>query len=56
MLKILMRDGWYLHRNGKKHDLYRHPTKKGQIPLPRHRSQELKKGTERSILKDAGLS
>lgn len=55
MLKILKKDGWFLHRNGKRHDLYRHPTKNGQIPISRHKSQELKKGTEKSILKDAGL-
>ncbi|WP_373496152.1 type II toxin-antitoxin system HicA family toxin [Aquiflexum sp.] len=55
ILKILTKDGWYLFKNGKKHDLYRHPTKPGQIPIPRHQSQELRKGTEQSILKDAGL-
>lgn len=55
IIKILKKDGWYLYRNGKKHDLYRHPTKTGQIPIPRHRSQELKTGTEKSILKDAGI-
>lgn len=55
ILKILKKDGWYLHRNGKKHDIYRHPTKVGQIPIPRHPSQELARGTQESILKDAGL-
>lgn len=55
ILKLLRKDGWYLHKNGKKHDLYKHPTKPGQIPIPRHQSQELKKGTEQAILKDAGL-
>jgi mRNA interferase HicA len=55
LLKLLTADGWYLYKHGKKHDLYRHPTKSGQIPVPRHQSQELKKGTERAILKDAGL-
>jgi len=55
ILKILKKDGWFLHRNGSKHDLYRHPKKEGQIPVPRHTSQELKKGTEESILKSAGL-
>lgn len=55
MLKILKKDGWFLHRKGSKHDLYRHPSKDGQIPIPRHPSQELRKGTEESILKQAGL-
>lgn len=55
MLRKLKKDGWFFHRHGKRHDLYRHPTKENEIPLPRHQNQELKKGTERSILKDAGL-
>ncbi|MEE6129186.1 type II toxin-antitoxin system HicA family toxin [Chryseobacterium arthrosphaerae] len=55
MLKILKKDGWYLHRNGAKHDLYVHDTKDGSVTVPRHPSTELKKGTEQSILKAAGL-
>lgn len=55
LLKILIKDGWYLHRNGANHDLYRHPTKEGQISVPRHGSKELAKGTEENILKKAGL-
>ncbi len=55
VLKILTKDGWYLHRQGGNHALYRHPTKEGQIAIPRHQSSELAKGTERSILKSAGL-
>ncbi len=55
LLKILKKDGWELYRNGSKHDLYRHPSKSGQIPVPRHRSQEMANGTVQKILKDAGL-
>lgn len=55
ILKRLKKDGWYLHRHGANHDQYRHPTKKGQIPVPRHGSSEVAKGTENSILKAAGL-
>lgn len=55
LLKILKNDGWYLHRNGSNHDLYRHPTKEGQLTVPRHGSKEMAKGTEESILKKAGL-
>lgn len=55
VLKLLVDDGWYLHKHGKRHDLYRHPTKKGQIPVPRHGSKEMAKGTLNSILKAAGL-
>lgn len=55
VLKLLKKDGWVLYRNGSRHDLYRHPTKPNQIPIPRHGSQELPKGTLNNILKDAGL-
>lgn len=55
VLKLLKRDGWYLHRHGKRHDLYRHETKPNQIPIPRHQAKEVANGTLDSILKDAGL-
>lgn len=54
-VKILKKDGWYLLRHGKKHDLYVHPTKEGSVIIPRHPTTELRKGTELSILKSAGL-
>ena len=55
LLKILKKDGWYLYRNGGRHDIYRHPTKPNQLTIPRHGSKEVAKGTEQRILKDAGL-
>jgi len=55
LIKRLTKSGWYVHRHGKKHDLYRHPTKSGQLTLPRHHGKEVAKGTEESILKKAGL-
>ncbi len=55
VLKLLKRDGWFLHRHGKRHDLYRHKTKQGQIAIPRHQAKEIAKGTLESILKEAGL-
>ncbi len=55
MVKILKKDGWYIFREGGKHTLYVHPTKGGTVIVPRHPSAELKKGTEQSILKQAGL-
>jgi len=56
LIKRLKKDGWYIHRHGKKHDLYRHPEKEGQLVVPRHGSKELAKGTLKSILKGAGLN
>lgn len=55
LLKLLKEDGWFLHKHGKKHDQYVHPTKENVLIIPRHPSSELKKGTEESILKAAGL-
>lgn len=55
VVRLLTKDGWFLHKNGKKHDLYRHNTKPNQIAIPRHGSSELANGTYLSILKAAGL-
>lgn len=55
MVKILKKDGWYLLRHGANHDVYAHPTKSGLVIVPRHGATELRKGTELSILKQAGL-
>lgn len=55
MVKILKKDGWYIKREGSKHTVYIHTTKDGSVIVPRHPSAELKKGTEQSILKQAGL-
>ncbi|WP_299767570.1 type II toxin-antitoxin system HicA family toxin [uncultured Dokdonia sp.] len=55
LLRRLKKDGWHIHRHGKKHDLYRHPEKNGELVIPRHGSKELAKGTLHSILKEAGL-
>ena len=55
VLRLLIEDGWFLYKHGKKHDLYRHKSKPNHIAVPRHGSSELAKGTYLSILKDAGL-
>lgn len=55
LVRELINDGWYLYKNGGNHDLYRHESKPGQIPVPRHGSKEVAKGTEHSIRKAAGL-
>lgn len=55
VIRILKQDGWYLHRHGANHDVYKHPTKGNSLIIPRHGAKELKKGTEKSILKSAGL-
>jgi predicted RNA binding protein YcfA (HicA-like mRNA interferase family) len=55
LYKILENNGWYILRT-KKHHIYVHPTKKGPpIPVGKHPSEEVKKGTLIRILKMAGL-
>ena len=51
IVKRLLRDGWYLHRNGGNHDIYRHAEKK-VIQVPRHRV--VSPGVARNIAKAAG--
>ncbi|WP_286898094.1 MULTISPECIES: type II toxin-antitoxin system HicA family toxin [Sphingobacterium] len=53
--RILKDDGWYVARNGSKHDVYHHKEKEGVVVVGRHDSQEVASGTLNSILKQAGL-
>lgn len=54
MEKLILADDWILKRQIGSHRQYRHPTKKGKVTIPFH-SKELKKATELSILRQAGL-
>ena len=49
----LENEGW-LNYGGAKHDVYRHPDKKGRVVVPRHREQTI--GVARSIARTAGWS
>ncbi len=55
MYRLLTRDGWYPISQRGSHIKMRHQTKKGTIIFPNHGSQELGKGLEKRILKDAGI-
>ena len=48
----LVREGWYLARHGRNHDIYHHPEIIEPIQLPRHR--EVTDYVARSIAKAAG--
>jgi predicted RNA binding protein YcfA (HicA-like mRNA interferase family) len=48
-------NGWYLARIKGDHRHYKHPQKKGLVTIAGKLSADLKKGTENSILKQAGL-
>jgi mRNA interferase HicA len=51
----LLNDGWYPVSQKGSHVKLKHKLKKGIIIFPNHGSQELGKGLERKILKDAGI-
>jgi len=52
---MLKKDGWFVVRQSGSHMIMEHPFKKGQIVCPYHGSQEIGKGLEMKIKKDAGL-
>jgi len=54
VIQLIEADGWYEVEVKGSHHQVRHPTKKGRVTVP-HPKTELPKGTERSILKQAGL-
>lgn len=54
-LRILMRDGWFLKSQKGSHIKLVHEIKKGTIIFPNHGSQELGKGLEKKLFKQAGI-
>ncbi len=54
MERLILADGWVFKSQVGSHRHYVHPTKTGKVTIPFH-SKELKRGTELSILKQAGL-
>lgn len=55
MIRLIEKDGWQCIRQSGSHCIYRHPVKPGTVIIPNHGSKELKKGTEMSIRKQAGI-
>ena len=55
LYRLLTRDGWYVVSHKGSHVKMRHEIKKGTIIFPNHRSQEMGKGLENKLLKDAGI-
>jgi len=56
IIKLLEKDGWYLVAQKGSHRQYKHPSKQGRVTVPDHgQNNDLAKGTENSILKQAGL-
>jgi mRNA interferase HicA len=55
LYRLLIKDGWYPISQSGSHVKMRHDKKSGTIIFPNHGSQELGKGLEKKIRKDAGL-
>jgi len=55
LYRLLIKDGWYPISQKGSHIKLMHKQKKGIIIFPNHGSQELGKGLEKKIRKDAGL-
>lgn len=54
VIKQIEQDGWFLVKVVGSHNHFKHPTKTGKVTVP-HPKKDLPRGTERSILKQAGL-
>jgi predicted RNA binding protein YcfA (HicA-like mRNA interferase family) len=56
IIKIIENDGWYIKRQKGSHIIYKHKVKKGIVIIaPHFMNDDIPKGTENSILKQAGL-
>jgi predicted RNA binding protein YcfA (HicA-like mRNA interferase family) len=55
VIRLLEADGWRLKRTTGSHRHFTHPEKPGIVTVAGHPSATLKKKTEASILKQAGL-
>ena len=55
IIKLLETDGWYLGNTEGSHRQFKHPTKKGKVTVSGKPSDEVRKGTLNSILKQAEL-
>ena len=49
-------DGWYYSRQTGSHRQYKHSLKKGTVTVAGKLSDDLDRGTQKSILKQAGLN
>jgi predicted RNA binding protein YcfA (HicA-like mRNA interferase family) len=55
IIKMIEADGWYLAATRGSHRQYKHPDKPGRVTVAGKPSKELPPGTERSILRQAGI-
>ena len=56
LIKKIETDGWFMVAQKGSHRQYKHPLKSGRVTIPDHgQNKDVAKGTENSILKQAGL-
>ena len=55
LYRLLIKDGWYPVSQKGSHVKLKHDTRPNMIIFPNHGSQEIGKGLENKIKKDAGL-
>jgi len=55
LFRLLKKEGWYRISQKGSHVKMKHDTRTGVIIFPNHGSQEIGKGMEKKILKDAGI-
>lgn len=55
MIRKLEQDGWLLDRTRGSHRQFKHQTKPGLVTVAGKPNDDLARGTENSILKQAGL-
>ena len=54
LIKLLKRNGVFLLKHGRNHDIYYSPLTQKEFPIPRHKG-EVSTGTCEAILKQAGI-
>lgn len=54
LIRMVEDAGWVFDRANGSHHIYKHPNKPGLVVIP-HPRRAMKRGTQRSILKQAGL-
>ena len=55
LIKFIQEDGWYLDRTKGSHRHFKHPIKPGIVTVPKQFNADLRLGTLKSALEQAGL-
>jgi len=55
VIDLLKNDGWVQIKQRGSHRQFKHSTKPGKVTVPGHPSDEISKGTLKSIFRQAGI-